>query len=1013
MSRLVLACLCVLVGCGSAERRTPDDVVMLPDGGAVDGAADDAGSSADAGLEPPLVDSGLVLNELMSSNDGVWVDELGEVDDWVELANRGAVPIELAGFSLMDESGAELALPSRTLAPGERIVLWADEEPEQGELHLPFKLSKDGDSLLLKRIADGATADRVAITALETNESFVRLPDGQGEWTRCRYATPGRDNGAACSPPWLGGLEEDAVFAPYSWPASFPQRSGPLAITELALRPAAFIELKNLGSEPVALAAFALSIAPHRPGQPWPDVTDGLFVDFPLGAVVAPGELFVVEVTDAHVAELAADPRFEGVVSLHVEEGLGARAVERVDFVDWPSGAVLSRGSESGPFRYCKNASEAAEDACQPLESRAVGDRLRALATPADFAALAQGATSVGVAPVKFVVDMQAGDQVHLLSAERWPLHFAFTREVIDGRLPLDRCDPAEGALFQAAFSAFIATEYYTIDTRRYLLGTLAHHVGADVYGVEFTHGDLITAEQMKRAFFAVTSRVEQPERWFLHPRDDEQVRRAREIEGELPIMGPNAPYRNLRFQPLTPTVGYGRLTFVPSGELSFTPLGHDVIVVTDDVPNDIPLVGGLITEAFQTPLSHVNLLSQARDTPNMALRDARLAPELAELFGEVVRLEVATDGFHVAKADPAEAQAFWDARAPDGPAFEPALDLSLRGPVSLGGRSIADLPAIGAKAAQLAEISRASVEREDCQALPIAVPEQAFAIPVAHYRDHFSASGAEAKLASLQADPGFASDPMVREAGLAELRGLIQLHPVDADLLASVKREIEVRFAGQRVRFRSSSNAEDLEGFNGAGLYTSASAELDDAALSVEDALRTVWASLWELRAYDERSYARIAHDKVAMGVLVHPAFRGEKANGVAMSRNLNDVTRGDQFYINVQVGEASVANPAPGVGTEELLYTWPPVTPELSVRSRSTLTGGAPILAPGEVREVACALGALHDHFKGLFDPDDQNRWFTIEVEFKLVGDGRQLMIKQARPFPFSTTDLPSDCR
>jgi len=42
-----------------------------------------------------------------------------------------------------------------------------------------------------------------------------------------------------------------------------------------------------------------------------------------------------------------------------------------------------------------------------------------------------------------------------------------------------------------------------------------------------------------------------------------------------------------------------------------------------DDLDAHVSL-GGLITEAFQTPLSHVNLLSQARGTPNMALAGAR-----------------------------------------------------------------------------------------------------------------------------------------------------------------------------------------------------------------------------------------------------------------------------------------------------------------------------------------------------------------------------------------------------
>jgi hypothetical protein len=50
---------------------------------------------------------------------------------------------------------------------------------------------------------------------------------------------------------------------------------------------------------------------------------------------------------------------------------------------------------------------------------------------------------------------------------------------------------------------------------------------------------------------------------------------------------------------------------------------------VLDQAPNDISVVQGLITQEFQTPLSHVNVLSQNRHTPNMGLRGALTNPEL------------------------------------------------------------------------------------------------------------------------------------------------------------------------------------------------------------------------------------------------------------------------------------------------------------------------------------------------------------------------------------------------
>src|SRR5262249_223684 len=159
-----------------------------------------------------------------------------------------------------------------------------------------------------------------------------------------------------------------------------------------------------------------------------------------------------------------------------------------------------------------------------------------------------------------------------------------------------------------------------------------------------------------------------------------------------------------------------------------------------------------------------------------------------------------------------------------------------------------------------------------------------------------------------------------------------------------------------ERVRFRSSSNTEDLPSFNGAGLYTSVSAELDDPERKVEDAMRIVWASLWNTRAYDERRYANIDDEKIAMGVLVHPASLSEEANGVAVSRNILDRNRGDMYYINVQAGEASVTNPAPGIATDQLTYSWN-YMPQITYSSASTVLPalrdpGAHVLTDEEVR-------------------------------------------------------------
>ena len=58
-----------------------------------------------------------------------------------------------------------------------------------------------------------------------------------------------------------------------------------------------------------------------------------------------------------------------------------------------------------------------------------------------------------------------------------------------------------------------------------------------------------------------------------------------------------------------------------------------------DQVPNDLSVTLGIITEEFQTPLSHINVLSQTRKIPNMALRNAFTDPKLRALDGKWVKL--------------------------------------------------------------------------------------------------------------------------------------------------------------------------------------------------------------------------------------------------------------------------------------------------------------------------------------------------------------------------------------
>jgi hypothetical protein len=124
----------------------------------------------------------LVINELMAANNTTITDEFGEYDDWIEIFNRGTSSVNLAGLGLIDHmDGNEAFLFGDTsLAPGGFLVIWADEQPEQGPFHAPFKLDADGEDVFL--IDSGVIVDQTTFYSLNSDVSFGRWPDGTGEW---------------------------------------------------------------------------------------------------------------------------------------------------------------------------------------------------------------------------------------------------------------------------------------------------------------------------------------------------------------------------------------------------------------------------------------------------------------------------------------------------------------------------------------------------------------------------------------------------------------------------------------------------------------------------------------------------------------------------------------------------------------------------------------------------------------------------------------------------------------
>lgn len=145
-------------------------------------------------------DTVLMVNELMAVNDATIADEFGEFDDWVELLNLSEGSVSLEGLYLTDdfeEAPFKWRLPAVDLDSGERLIIWCDNDIEQGPYHASFKLSGNGEGVAIVRDGGGGTPealDQWRFGRQTADVSLGRFPDGQPTWVVLDSPSPGDIN---------------------------------------------------------------------------------------------------------------------------------------------------------------------------------------------------------------------------------------------------------------------------------------------------------------------------------------------------------------------------------------------------------------------------------------------------------------------------------------------------------------------------------------------------------------------------------------------------------------------------------------------------------------------------------------------------------------------------------------------------------------------------------------------------------------------------------------------------
>ncbi|TVQ21922.1 MAG: hypothetical protein EA383_16350 [Spirochaetaceae bacterium] len=145
----------------------------------------------DPQLLPPPLSRDVVISEVMSSNGSTIDDGAGNYPDWIELHNRGDNSVDLSGYYLSDHAdrSTRWRFPDGAgIAARGYLLVWAsgrdfgttDGTGPDGRFHASFRLSSDGEAVILTA-PDGRTrVDAVSIPPLPRDVSYG-LSDTNGQ----------------------------------------------------------------------------------------------------------------------------------------------------------------------------------------------------------------------------------------------------------------------------------------------------------------------------------------------------------------------------------------------------------------------------------------------------------------------------------------------------------------------------------------------------------------------------------------------------------------------------------------------------------------------------------------------------------------------------------------------------------------------------------------------------------------------------------------------------------------
>ncbi|MBF0207289.1 MAG: hypothetical protein HQK53_10415 [Oligoflexia bacterium] len=599
---------------------------------------------------------------------------------------------------------------------------------------------------------------------------------------------------------------------------------------------------------------------------------------------------------------------------------------------------------------------------------------------------------------VKFLVDWK-NNQRYFQNTQLYPFHLPFIRENMKEyeNLPLHAY---EDLLFGTTNKIFSSGALYYFENLEVNGQNYSNTVGFTIY-----HRANLSIQEIQKSYQALKENISFTDS-FLFIFEDKIFYNS--LKKDLD----NINIRSVLYSTLeknknityNTAKSYGHLKIINRSDFEkgfYT--SKDILIFEDFLPLDIGPLSGVISTNAQTPHSHVVLRTINQNIPNIFLSDATNNELIKNNLNKLVEFKTFVNGeFSIrGSEDFSEGQleqlasVYFASRVPILPPLTADISNNKFLFIHEKAYQVDEHNSYGAKSGNFhlldQELTAQGFDRERFK--------HSFLVPFFYYNQHlgqsynfkickkfeynpslyqFCKKNAEQEtsikevinfLVNKNELGNLLADIQLRKDVLSFIRKIIEDSPLDTVFESDIKNEIQKRFSStERIRFRSSSNAEDLPGISGAGIYESKSGCLADeknsstsskcltkleisriqdriqklSALSeqnevikeliqdlqkklkkhylISDAITKVYASMWSEKAFLHRDYYRITHLDAYMGMLVHDSSKDEQANGVGIIELKNKILN---ISLVLQNEDFSITNPEiPFLTAENVLF-------------------------------------------------------------------------------------------